>query len=73
MIVNEVTVPLEEVGPGTHVLGHVGLTEEGYQFLVNAVCEAGLNGTGAEHVQAEEILRSFLVKDEEFIHLWLGR
>jgi hypothetical protein len=31
------TKPLEEVGPGDHVLGHVGLTDQEFKDLATAV------------------------------------
>ncbi len=67
----KMTVPLAEATDSDHVMHHVALTEAGYDFLVSAVCQAGL-GDPTEHDNAEDILRNFLCKNEEFISRWNG-
>jgi hypothetical protein len=50
-----VTVPLAEVGPGVHVLGHIGLTEEGYSLLTEALADQALNARADKAAKLLEI------------------
>lgn len=57
----KLTVPVEEIGPEHHCLGHVGLTEEGFQLVLKALSMARLYGSQTEYFKYDELIKDFML------------
>jgi len=56
-----VTVPLDQIGPGIHCFGHIGVTDRGKEVLQEALSELALNGSDPQfRADANELLVQLL-------------